>query len=103
MEDIVRARFDYSQLDLGQNAVRIRLGSTAVDVRNVDKGVQVAYVRDGKPVRVAASDCVLACYHAMVPYLAPETDARQRAALHENVRAPLVYVNVIAPQLACLA
>lgn len=96
MEDIVRARFDYSQLDLAQNAVRIRLSSTAVDVRNVDKGVQVAYVRDGKPVRVAAHDCVLACYHAMVPYLAPETDARQRAALHENVRAPLVYVNVIA-------
>jgi spermidine dehydrogenase len=30
----------------------------------------------------------------MMPYLAPETGAEQRAALHANVRAPLVYVNV---------
>jgi len=37
---------------------------------------------------------VLACYHAMIPYIAPETGAEQRAALHANVRAPLVYVNV---------
>ena len=96
MEDIVRARFDYSQLDVAANTVRIRLNSTAVEVRNVEGGVEVAYVTGGKPVRVASRDCVLACYHAMVPYIAPEIGAKQKAALHENVRAPLVYVNVIA-------
>ena len=94
MEDIVLARFDYSQVDRPEQAVRIRLNSTAVDVRNVAEGVEVAYVNGGKVARVAARHCVLACYHAMIPYIASETGAEQRKALHENVRAPLVYVNV---------
>jgi spermidine dehydrogenase len=75
--------------------VRLRLSTTAVDVRNVAGRVEVAYVRDGKPARVAARHCVLACYHAMIPYIAPEAGEAQRAALHSNVRAPLVYVNVV--------
>lgn len=94
MEDIVLAHFDYSQLDRPEHAVRIRLGSTAVEVRNAGRGVEIAYVSGGKPTRVAARDCVLACYHAMIPYIAPEAPAAQRAALHASVRAPLVYVNV---------
>jgi spermidine dehydrogenase len=94
MEDIVLARFDYAQIDLPAHAVRIRLNSTAVDVRNVDRGVEIAYVNGGNVARVAARDCVLACYHAMIPYIASEAGAEQRAALHDNVRAPLVYVNV---------
>ncbi|MGA2778764.1 MAG: NAD(P)-binding protein [Steroidobacteraceae bacterium] len=96
MDDIVLARFDYGQLDLAEHAVRIRLGATAVDVRNVGAGVEVAYVKDGTVTRVAAGGCVLACYHAMIPYIAPQTSEKQRKALHANVRAPLVYVNVIA-------
>ncbi len=95
MEDIVTARFDYSRLDLPGQAVRIRLNSTAVEVRNAGKGVQVAYVREGKAVRAGARDCILACYHAMMPYLAPELPAPQKAAMHANVRAPLVYTNVV--------
>jgi spermidine dehydrogenase len=94
MEDIVLARFDYAQIDRPEHAVRIRLNSTAVDVRNVDRGVEIAYVNGGNVVRVAAGDCVLACYHAMIPYIASEAGAEQRAALHDNVRAPLVYVSV---------
>jgi spermidine dehydrogenase len=96
MDDIVLAHFDYGQLDRPEHAVRIRLNSTAVDVRNVAEGVEVAYVTGGKAARVKAADCVLACYQAMIPYIAPETDAEQRAALHENVRAPLVYVTLVA-------
>jgi len=94
MEDIVLARFDYAQLDRPGNAVRIRLSSTAVDVRNTAAGVEVAYVNGGQATRVSCRDCVLACYQAMIPYIAPETGAEQRAALHDNVRAPLVYVSL---------
>ena len=94
MDDIVLARFDYAQIDRPERAVRIRLNSTAVDVRDARQGVEVAYLKDGTIARVAARHCVLACYHAMIPYIASETSAEQRAALHENVRAPLVYVNV---------
>jgi spermidine dehydrogenase len=96
MDDIVFARFDYTQLDRADHAVKIRLNSTAVDVRNVAHGVEVAYVNAGKITRVSSRDCVLACYHAMIPYIAPQSSAEQRAALHTNVRAPLVYVNVVA-------
>jgi spermidine dehydrogenase len=96
MDDIVPAKFDYARLDAAGQAVKLRLGTTVVDVRNVGAGVEVGYVRTGKVARVAARHCVLACYHAMIPYLAPETGAEQRAALHSNVRAPLVYVNVVA-------
>ena len=95
MDDIVLAKFDYARLDDPMNAVRIRLNSTAIDVRNVARGAEIAYVSGGNVVRVAAGDCVLACYHAMIPYIAPEASSEQRAALHDNVRAPLVYVNVV--------
>jgi spermidine dehydrogenase len=95
MEDIVLARFDYSKLDGDGQPVRIRLNSTAVEARNVDDGVEVAYVKGANAARIAARHCVLACYHAMIPYIAPETGPEQRAALHRNVRAPLVYVNVV--------
>ena len=94
MEDIVLAQFDYGQIDRPEQPVRIRLNSTAVDVRNAGQGIELAYVNGGKVTRVGAEHCVLACYHAMIPYIAPETSAEQRAALHDNVRAPLVYVNV---------
>jgi spermidine dehydrogenase len=94
MEDIVLARFDYAQIDVPDSPVRIRLNSTVVDVRNAAQGVEVAYVSGGKAARVAGANCVLACYHAMIPYIASEASAEQRAALHDNVRAPLVYVNV---------
>jgi spermidine dehydrogenase len=95
MEDIVLARFDYAQLDGQAQPVRIRLSSTVVEARNVDAGVEIAYVRGGKAARIGARHCVLACYNAMIPYIAPETTPEQRAALHANVRAPLVYVNVV--------
>jgi spermidine dehydrogenase len=95
MDDIVLAPFDYSTLDRPGQAVRIRLNSTAVDVRNVARGVEIAYVNGSSVFRVAARDCILACYHAMIPYIAPETSEIQRTALHANVRAPLVYTNVI--------
>ena len=53
-------------------------------------------------MRVAAADCVLPAITPHDPYIASETDAEQRAALHENVRAPLVYERGGA-QLATLA
>jgi len=96
MDDIVLARFDYTQLDRPDQPARIRLNSTVVEARNVAHGVEAAYVTGGNVFRVAARHCILACYQAMIPYIAPETTEIQRMALHQNVRAPLVYVNVIA-------
>ncbi|HEY3777373.1 MAG TPA: NAD(P)-binding protein [Rhizomicrobium sp.] len=95
--DIVTARADYARLDRPGNAVRIRLNSLAVRVRNGGKGVEVAYTasRGGGPVlRVGARNCVLANWNAMIPFLAPELPPDQKAALLAIVKCPLVYTNV---------
>jgi hypothetical protein len=51
MDDIVLARFDYEQLDRPDQPVRIRLGSTVVEARNVAQGVEIAYVNGDKVFR----------------------------------------------------
>jgi spermidine dehydrogenase len=95
MDDIVEARFDYARLDDANSPVRLRLNSTALGVKPSSSGVTVTYARGGTLERVRGRQCVLACYHAMIPYLLPELPAEQRAALAEAVRTPLVYTNVV--------
>src|SRR5262249_15382575 len=94
MEDIVQAPFAYDRLD-GNANVRIRLDATCVGVREAPDQVLVSYARAGRVHTVAARNVVLACFHAMIPYLMPQLPAAQRAALLRNVRTPLVYTNVL--------
>jgi spermidine dehydrogenase len=99
VENLVTARVDYSRLDRGASSVRLRLNSTAVRVQHVGdpasaREVEVTYLRQGRAFRVTASQCVLACYNMMIPYLCPELPERQKAALHQLVKTPLVYTNV---------
>lgn len=95
MEDIVTARLHYDQLDREDNAVRIRLNSTAVNVRQGDAGVDITYVADGKTFRARGEQAVLACWHCMIPYLCPQLPDYQRQALAMQVKVPLVYTNVL--------
>jgi spermidine dehydrogenase len=95
MDDVVTAPFDYRKLDVDGTLTRIRLDSTCVNVRNVADGVEVAYMRDGKLHRVSAEHAVLACFHSVIPYIMPELPRAQRRALAQNVKAPLVYTNVL--------
>jgi spermidine dehydrogenase len=97
--DVVTARADYGRLDRPDNAVRIRLSSIAVRVRNLGdpaaaKGVEVAYARGDGVQRVAARACVLASWNMMIPYMCPELPEPQKAALHKIVKTPLVYTSV---------
>ncbi len=75
--------------------MRLRLDSTCVHVRNVSDGVELGYVRHGTAHRVAARHAVLACFNMLIPYIMPEVPAAQRAALAKNIKAPLVYTNVL--------
>jgi spermidine dehydrogenase len=100
MEDSVTTRVDYGKLDRAETPVRIRLNSTVV--RAVHRGevgsakqVDVTYVREGRAYRVSGSTVVMACYNAVVPYLAPEIPQTQKEALALAVRKPLVYTNVL--------
>jgi spermidine dehydrogenase len=95
MADVVTAPFDYARLDAPEEAVRIRLSSTAVRVLPHTHSVDVTYARAGRLARVRARHCILAAYHRMIPFLLPELPAPQRAALMEGVRTPLVYTNVV--------
>jgi spermidine dehydrogenase len=99
MDDIVTARTDYSRLDQAGFPVRIRLNSTAVQVRHTGpsdsaRGVEISYMRGDRLQSVAGKNCVLACYNGMIPYLCPELPEKQKEALHYGVKAPFVYTHV---------
>lgn len=95
VEASLLAPCDYGALDRASNPVRIRLSSTAVRVANrAGAGADVVYLRDDKPVKVAARHVVMACWNMIIPYLVPELPEPQKAALHELVKGPLVYISV---------
>jgi len=95
MQDVVTARFDYSQLDRDSSPVRIRLNSTAVNVVNRGEGVDIKYVSGGKAYEVRGRHCILAGYNGMVPHLCPELPAAQRENLAYGVKVPFVWANVL--------
>ncbi|WP_448652682.1 NAD(P)-binding protein [Pseudomonas fluorescens] len=95
MDDIVLATFDYAKLDQPKTAVRLRLNSTAVSVRNVGDGVHIGYSRGGQLAQVRGKRCILACYNMMIPYLLKDLPAPQAHALSQNVKYPLVYTKVV--------
>lgn len=95
-DDIAASRFDYDALDNEQSAVRLRLNSTVVGVRETGNDrVTVDYVRDGDPVRVTSDHCVLACYNGAIPHLCPQLPKSQKEALRYGVKVPLVLTNVL--------
>ena len=95
-EDVAVARFDYGALDQDDQPTRMRLNSTVVGVREAgNKKVQVDYVQHGKPQRIVASHCILACYNSLIPHLCPEMSERQKEGLRYGVKVPFVYANVL--------
>jgi spermidine dehydrogenase len=93
--DIVTAVADYTKLDRAESPTRVRLNSTAVRVRNAgSKDVEVIYSRGGTLHRTSARRCVLAGWNMMIPYLCPDLPDSQKAALHQLIKTPLVYVSV---------
>jgi spermidine dehydrogenase len=97
--DIVTTQIRYDQLDQPGNPTRIRVNSTVVRVRHLGdvataKDVEVSYVQQGQLCTVRASHCVLACWHAVIPYLTNELPPKQKTALRSAEKVPIVYTNV---------
>jgi spermidine dehydrogenase len=97
--DIVTARADYSRLDRPQNQVRIRLSSPVL--KAVHSGpvgqapsVDITYARFGKLYGVRARKVVMASWNMMIPYIVEGLPETQKAALHDLVKDPLVYISV---------
>ena len=96
MEDLVSARVDYERLDQARSPTRIRLLSTAVDVRHTQDGdaADVTYVRNGAAERVRARHVILACYNNIIPHLCKEMPDAQREALAYASKTPIVYISI---------
>jgi spermidine dehydrogenase len=97
--DVVLSKADYSKLDSESSPVKIRVNSTAVRVKHVGnaanaKEVEVTYVRDGKVYATRAKNCVLACWHVVIPFICEELPEKQLAALASAQKVPLLYTNV---------
>lgn len=94
MDDIVAAQFDYSKLDVEASPVRLRLNSTAINAKQEGDEVTVTYVQGGKPFRVKAKHCIMACYNSIIPHLCPELPETQKEALKYGSKVPLIWTNV---------
>jgi spermidine dehydrogenase len=98
--DVVLAKANYSRLDSAASPVKIRLNSTAVRVKHVGgdaaaaKEVEVAYARGGKVYTTRAKNCILACWHVVIPYICEELPQKQKDALALAQKVPLLYTNV---------
>ena len=98
-QDIVTARANYASLDKTSSNVRIRLNSPVVRVKHLGdaataKSVEVAYVRGGKVRTVRGKNCILACWHVVIPYICEELPEKQKTALSSAAKVPLLYTNV---------
>jgi spermidine dehydrogenase len=105
-EDVVSARANYAKLDDSGSSVKIRLNSPVVRVRHqgdaaTAKGVEVAYVRGGRVRTVRGRNCVLACWHVVIPYLCEELPEKQKDALLAAAKVPLLYTNVALNNWSC--
>jgi spermidine dehydrogenase len=97
--DVVLARANYARLDEEKSPVRIRLNSTAVRVRHQGepasaKEVEITYARDGKVYTVRAANCILACWHVVIPHICEQLPEKQKEALSSAAKVPLLYTNV---------
>jgi spermidine dehydrogenase len=98
--DIVLAKADYSKLDAASSPVRLRLNSTVVKVNHrgdpaTAKEVEVSYFTENKLKTVRAANCILACWHVVIPYIASELPDAQKLALASAQKVPLLYNNVV--------
>ncbi|MEU8137701.1 NAD(P)-binding protein [Streptodolium elevatio] len=92
---IPTAHARYDRLDHPDSDVRIRLSSTAFDVRNDGRrGAVVSYSQGGRSYRVRTKGVVMACWNSVASYVMPELKADQIEAMRYGVKVPLVYTRV---------
>ena len=98
-ESLVNARFNYRQLDRSDQATRIRLGSTAVDIHHRGptvsaEEVAIRYVNEDRTHEVSATHVVMACYNMMIPHIVTDLPSHQADALRQQMKSPLIYTTV---------
>jgi spermidine dehydrogenase len=98
-EALIKAKFDYAELDEPDNAVRVRLNSTVVNVEHLgnpeDAGdISVSYINNIQSYQVKAGAVVMACYNMIIPHIVSGLPEEQAAALRLQGKSPLQYTTV---------
>ncbi len=98
-EELVLAKFDYSELDKSSNVVRVRLNSTVVNVEHDGdpknaSDVFVNYINGNHSYQVKARNVVMACYNMIIPHIVSGLPEEQTAALKLQEKSPLQYTTV---------
>ena len=98
-EELVLAKFNYTELDKSSNTARIRLNSTVVNVEHGDEprnssDVSVNYINDNKSYQVHARGVVMACYNMIIPHIVSGLPEEQSAALKLQGKSPIQYTTV---------
>jgi spermidine dehydrogenase len=99
LSDILFGAIQWHTLDRPENAVRFRLRSTVVAVRNVGRGddgraVEVTFLRDGALHKVRAKAVVMACNQAVNKKIVQDLPGDVHAAMDSFLHAPVLTVNV---------
>jgi len=94
LEDVVNGRVRFGALDREGNRVRIRLGATAVRVRQENDGVTVVYERGGRLLRFRAAAVVMACGTHVARHIVEGLPEEKRQALDTFLHSPMLTVNV---------
>ncbi len=94
----ITSRFDYVQLDLETNPIKIKLSSLASHADNDSKGTVVRYLKDNKLFESRAHHTVMAGWHMMAAHIIPTLPAKQRLAMRAGIKMPLVYAQVALRQ-----
>jgi len=96
MESLVLADVDYSLLDVVGAPTRLRLNTTALELRNTadGKAVDVTCTRAGRIERVRGRHAIMAGYLHMLPAMCPELEHAQRRAIDYAEKVPLVYISM---------
>ena len=98
-EELVLARFNYSELDKPGNIVRLRLNSTVVNVEHAGDpqssgDVRINYINGDTSYQVKAGAVVMACYNMIIPHIVSGLPEEQTAALKLQGKSPLQYTSV---------
>jgi spermidine dehydrogenase len=100
---VLNGRVRFSALDHKNNSTRIRLGTTAIQVRNMPNGrVEVLYFKDGRLHRTTANGVVMANGAWSSQYIVADVGESYREAFKDFVRAPMLVVNVALKRWRCM-
>ena len=93
-EKIAHGEINFDALDKQGNATRMRLNSTAMDVRHKTGGVEITYLSNGKTEKVSAKSAVMATGGWVSRSIVQDLPENIESSYRQFNHAPVLVVNV---------